>query len=76
MSAEDLYKPVEKRHPAVIDILKYFKYDHLPPNLQEISKPICELAEKMSHAGTGAELTVGLRKLLEAKDCFVRSLIR
>jgi len=66
----------EPLHPAVQDILKYFKYKHLPPNLQAISKPICELAETMSLVGSGAELTAGLRKLLEAKDCFVRSCIK
>ena len=64
------------RHPAVTDILKYFKYDHLPEHLQEVSRPICEIAHLMADTGEGAELTVGLRKLLEAKDCFVRSVIK
>ena len=27
-------------------VLQFFKYDHLPPHLQEISKPYAELAEK------------------------------
>ncbi len=43
--------------------MKFFKCDHLPEKLQEVSKPIWDLAEK----------SAGLRKLLEAKDCFVRS---
>ena len=73
---EETMPDQDTRHPAVIDILKYFKYEHLPKNLQAVSKPICELAEQMSMVGSGAELTVGLRKLLEAKDCFVRSLIK
>lgn len=56
------------------DILKYFDYNHLPPHLQEISKPFHELAWKMyENLDMGAELAAGLRKLLEAKDCIVRA---
>lgn len=55
-------------------IMRYFKYDHLPAHLQEVSKPIGELAKAMDAAlPNGPEKTTGLRKLLEAKDCFVRS---
>lgn len=54
--------------------MKYFEYDHLPPKLQEVSKPICELAKRMdTELPNGAEKSAGLRKLLEAKDCFVRA---
>ena len=55
-------------------IMKYFEHAHLPPNLQKVSKPVCELAEKMETTLPGcAEKSAGLRKLLEAKDCFVRA---
>lgn len=55
-------------------IMKYFAYSHLPEHLQAVSKPIAELAEKMdSELPEGAEKSAGLRKLLEAKDCFVRA---
>ena len=55
-------------------LLRYFKYDHLPSQLQAVSKPFCELAEQIAGAGTiGPETTTGLRKLLEAKDCIVRA---
>ena len=55
-------------------ILRFFAYSHLPPHLQAVSKPIGELAELMaSTLPPGAETTVGLRKLLEAKDAFVRA---
>ena len=63
-------------HPATIAILRYFDYDHLPPKLQEVSKPFHDLAHKMATMKTlaqNAELTAGLRKLLEAKDCMVRA---
>jgi len=55
-------------------ILKYFKYEHLPEKLQAISKPIAELAEQMDETLPDcAEKSVGLRKLLEAKDALVRA---
>jgi hypothetical protein len=61
-------------------ILKFFKYDHLPAQLQDISKPFCDLAESVVAAhGSGsspAELAAGLRKLLEAKDCVVRAALK
>lgn len=55
-------------------ILRYFEYEHLPKHLQKISKPFADLAGEMN-AGMpdSAEKTAGFRKLLEAKDCFVRA---
>lgn len=53
--------------------LKYFAYEHLPEKLQAVSKPIGELAKLMDETlPAGPEKSAGLRKLLEAKDCFVR----
>jgi hypothetical protein len=60
-------------HPSTQSILRFFEYGHLPPHLQEISKPFCDLAHDMAGRFDGAELTTGLRKLLEAKDCMVRA---
>ena len=54
-------------------ILKYFKYGHLPENLQEVSKRFSQLAYEMAVQDGGAETAAGLRKLLEAKDCAVRA---
>ena len=55
-------------------IMKYFEFAHLPEKLQEISKPLGELAQKFdTELPDGAEKSAGLRKLLEAKDCFVRA---
>ena len=57
-------------------IMKYFKYDHLPPQLQEISKPFADLAERTASIGKDLiETEVALRKLLEAKDAAVRSML-
>lgn len=60
-------------HPSTAAILKFFEFDHLPPRLQEIARPFKELAHSMAAQLEGAELTAGLRKLLEAKDCMVRA---
>lgn len=62
-----------KMHPSTEAILKFFKFDHLPPRLQAVSKPFSELALQCSTTLDGPELTVCLRKLLEAKDCAVRA---
>ena len=54
--------------------IKYFAFAHLPPKLQAVSKPIGELAEKLETLlPDGPEKSAGMRKLLEAKDCFVRA---
>ena len=55
-------------------IMQFFAWGHLPESLQEVSRPIQELAAKMDNdLPDGPEKSAGLRKLLEAKDCFVRA---
>ncbi len=55
-------------------IMQYFEFKHLPESLQQVSKPIGEMALHFDiHLPDSAEKTAGLRKLLEAKDCFVRA---
>jgi len=57
-------------------IMQYFKYDHLPEHLQKVSKPVGELAKQMDELlPDGPEKSTGLRKLLEAKDAFVRQAV-
>jgi hypothetical protein len=55
-------------------LLRWFDYGHLPRHLQVVSQPICDLAWETvwKSAAPSAELTTGLRKLLEAKDALVR----
>lgn len=60
-------------HPATAQLLRYFEHGHLPEKLQEIARPIHDLANEMAAKLEGPELTAGLRKLLEAKDCLVRA---
>ena len=57
-------------------LLQFFEYQHLPSQLQAISKPFCELAYGVVHdLPRNPERTTALRKLLEAKDCAVRAML-
>jgi hypothetical protein len=64
-------------------LLRFFEFDHLPPHLQAVSKPCGELAlamaerfsERHSIRDDESELLDGLKRLLEAKDWFVRALV-
>lgn len=57
-------------------MLQFFQYAHLPPDLQRASKPFCDLAEQVvEEYPQNPERTVCLRKLLEAKDAAVRTLL-
>lgn len=67
---------ISDRHPATQQIARWFECEHLPPGPKAIARFSHELAWVMiGYLDDGPELTAGLRKLLEAKDCFVRSLI-
>ena len=62
----------KSEHP----LIQFFEYRHLPRHLQDISAPFRQLAVSMDlSCPKGEELTMALRKLLEAKDCAVRSIV-
>ena len=70
-SDEKELKPMSE---PVDEILQFFAYTHLPPALQAVSGPFCELANGIVRMTPRcAERTAALRKLLEAKDCAVRA---
>ena len=57
-------------------ILQFFAYEHLPPHLQAASAPFGRLAKAIVETlPRNQERTVALRKLLEAKDAAVRSVL-
>lgn len=57
-------------------VMKFFSYEHLPETLRSVSKPFCDLAKYVDQTlPKNAESTTALRKLLEAKDCAVRSVL-
>lgn len=56
--------------------IEFFKYQHLPPHLQAVSKPFSELADTLANElPENEESQMAMRKLLEAKDCAVRALL-
>ncbi len=58
-------------------IMQFFKYQHLKAEgLRDCSRRFAELADWVESAlPDGPEKSVALRKLLEGKDCAVRSLL-
>lgn len=62
-------------HPATGNLLQFFAFDHLPAGpLRDTSMQLHNLAyDLVGQLPEGPEVTAGLRKLLEAKDCFVRA---
>ncbi len=54
--------------------LQYFDYEHLPPHLQTISKPVGDLARQLdAMLPDGSQKELGMQSLLDAKDRFVRA---
>lgn len=60
-------------HPSTEHLMQFFKYDHLPERLREISKLFSALAYEVADLPPNPETSACLRKLLEAKDCAVRA---
>ena len=65
------------RHPSTQHFESLFEYGHLSAGKpRDTSMIVAEVAEGMVETlPDGPELSAGLRKLLEAKDCFVRAAI-
>lgn len=63
---------VNKENP----IMQYFAYAHLPAPLKNVSMVLAHTAQLLNEQlPDGPEKFTALRKMLEAKDCFVRSAI-
>ncbi len=63
---------VNKENP----IMQYFAYAHLPAPLKNVSMVLAHTAKLLNEQlPDGPEKSTALRKMLEAKDCFVRSAI-
>lgn len=68
----------DTRNPAGVQLLRWFDYEHLEEGSPQwtTSATVANLAVRMmATIKDGPELTAGLRKLLEARDCFVRATI-
>ena len=70
----DLLLTAAEGHPSCTHLLKLFKFEHLPGDLQITSAMFAQLAYDMfCILPDSPEKSVCLRKLLEAKDCAVRA---
>lgn len=57
-------------------MLRYFNFDHLPADLQQVSRPFSYLSNFIVNSlPRTPERTVALRKLLESKDAAVRAAV-
>lgn len=62
------------RHYSTVHLVKYFAFAHLAGPLRHVSEIFAHTAESLiATVPDGPELTVALRKLVEAKDCAVRA---
>lgn len=61
--------------PTSEKLMQFFDYEHLPKEMQEVSKPFGVLAREVHDKiyPDNVERNMCLRKLLEAKDCAVRA---
>lgn len=71
----DLQLALDGALPPIRGVLKFFAFMHLPEPLRSTSAKFCDLAVEVANASSNPETTVALRKLLEAKDAAVRSLL-
>jgi len=56
--------------------MQHFGFGHLPPHLAAVSREFHDFAHRLLMlCHDGPELTVALRKVLEAKDAAVRSAV-
>ncbi len=76
MSSNPYFRGHAQRHTSTLQVLRWFEFAHLPDPQANLSRSCAVLAERMvNDLPDSPELTAGLRKLLEAKDCFVRASI-
>ena len=74
MTTTRMMVQMQGRHPSTQHFEPMFAYGHLPARLAEVSEllhdVVVDILTRLPE--DGPELIVGLRKLLEAKDAFVR----
>jgi len=57
-----------------VELLSYFRWDHLPERLQKVSRPFGVLAHEIVEVvGPGHQRTMSIEHLLIAKDAAVRA---
>lgn len=68
---------LEGRAAATVSLARWFRFDHLPAGFpRDVSQMFAEFAASLLEVlPDGQQLTDGLRKLLEAKDCATRAAV-
>jgi hypothetical protein len=73
MTPEDIRNKYSLRNPAVTSVLQFLADSHLHPDLKRIVITLRDAAFILvDNMQDGPELTVALRRLVDAKDSFVR----
>lgn len=73
MTPSDIRAKYAMRNSSVIGVLQFLADDHLHPALKMIVTPLRDAAFEIVDKSTdGPELTVAIRRIVEAKDAFVR----
>lgn len=64
------------RHPSVAEKISFFEHNHLPEPLFSVAH-LCSItaSEMLALIEDHPQLALGLQKLIEAKDCFVRAAV-
>jgi hypothetical protein len=77
-AAEHAAAIAQGRHPDVATALAWLAFSHLPPKLQNFSRPFYQTAVELviEIPNDSAELIAALNRLVEAKDWAVRAGIR
>lgn len=71
---QTLREMLENRHPSVRGVGKHLNYDEYMPHRRAVAKPFAYLAaEILDKLPDSPELTVMLRKIVEARDCCIRA---
>ena len=74
LKLEHMTEYMKTSDELVAELMTCFEYEHLPPALQEVSKPFKDLALYVIATSHACFMQVSaLRKLVEAKDAAVRA---
>jgi hypothetical protein len=77
MEPETLAEKWGERHRSTVQLLRWLQPNrNLPVHALPVANQVAVAADRLVEScPDGPELTTGLRKLLEAKDCFVRAVL-
>lgn len=74
MNPHEIKEKYSLRHASVLGVLPFFADSHLHPELREIAEPIRILAFNIvGNEKDGPDLVIALRKLLDARESFIRN---